>query len=164
MHSKLQIAALLSLLSFQTYANTLSAEKLKQERIYLELGESLYAEKQYSSALSVLRDFIEVYPDSAYLVKALEKMALIYEKSQRYEKALASYKKLYQETGVTSGGLKYYFSQARLLSNMGEIDEAEKIYHDIIRISPDSPYAGKARINLQLSGVFQEQSQEDPNL
>jgi len=156
MHKRLFILAILVSFSFQIHANNLSAEKLRQEKIYLQLGESLYAEKQYSSALSVLRDFIEVYPDSAYLVKALEKMALIYEKSQKYKEALAAYKKLYQETGVTSGGLKYYLNQARLLSNMGEINEAEKIYHDIIKISPDSPYAGKARINLQLSDVFND--------
>jgi hypothetical protein len=64
---------------------------------------------------------------------------------------------LYQRTGASSSkGMSYYYNQARLLNKMGDIEHSGKIYADIIKISPDSPYARKAIINNKLNALFQD--------
>ncbi|MES0489968.1 MAG: tetratricopeptide repeat protein [Leptospirales bacterium] len=131
-----------------------TALSLKQQKMTLALGLSLYEEKRYIQALRVLDDFIDIYPESPYLTGALEAMALIYEKTQRYIEALEIYRRLYQEAGMTTQGVKYYYSQGRLLYEMGEIQDAGKIFEEIVRLNPDSPYAKKAKIQLQLNEVF----------
>jgi len=141
----------LSLISGISANSTLS---LNQQKRTLSLGISLYEERRYEQALRVLDDFLDIYPESPYLTGALEAMALIYEKTQRYIEALQIYRRLYQEAGMTTQGIKYYYSQGRLLYEMGEIQDADKIFAEIVRLNPDSPYAKKAKIQLQLNEVF----------
>lgn len=127
----------------------------KQEKVFLQLAESLYQEGQYNRAISIYLDFIDLYPDSSFMVRALETMADIYEKQQRYPEALATYETLYQRTGISSSkGVYYYYNEARILNIMGELEKASKVYADIIRISPDSPYAKKAQINNKLNSLI----------
>jgi TolA-binding protein len=127
----------------------------KQEKIYLNLAESLYNDGEYVRALSIYLDFLDLYPDSTYTVRAMETLADLYEKQQRYSEALSVYENLYQRTGPSSNkGIYYYYNQARVLNTMGYVEKASQIYSDIIKISPDSPYAKKAQINNKLNSLF----------
>ena len=127
----------------------------KQEKIFLNLAESLYNEGEYVRALSLYMDFIDLYPDSVYVVRAMESMADLYEKQQKYSEALAVYEGLFQRTGLSSNkGIFYYYNQARILNVMGYVEKASEIYADIIKISPDSPYAKKSEINNKLNTLF----------
>ncbi|MDH4198797.1 MAG: tetratricopeptide repeat protein [Spirochaetia bacterium] len=131
----------------------------KQEAIFLNLAESLYKDGEYNRALSVYLDFVDLYPDSSFLVRALETMADLYEKLQKYPEALNIYETLYQRTGTSSSrGLFYYYNQARILNIMGDVDKAAKIYDEIVKISPDSPYAKKSQINNKLNSIFNQDS------
>ena len=150
---------------FQTAAQSPN-RLLDPEKRYLLLPESLFNEGKYEYALPLYLDFMEIYPDSRYRARTLETIALIYEREQRYPEALETYRLLYQDAGVSNKGLGYLYNQARILSLMGERERAEKIYFEIIRISPDSPYAHKARINSRLGRIFDEgenpESEETP--
>jgi len=128
----------------------------EQEKIFLQLAESLYMEGRYQQAIRTYRDFVDMYPDSRFIVRALEAMAVIYEKNQNFEEALKVYQFLYQRTGTQSNkGLGYYYNQARILNIMGEHQAAEEVYANIIAISPDSPYAKKAQIQNKLNILFE---------
>jgi len=127
----------------------------KQEKIYLALAESLYTDGEYSRALAIYLDFLDLYPDSTYIVRAMESMADLYEKQQKFAEALSVYEGLYQRTGPSSNrGIFYYYNQARILNTMGYVEKASAIYTDIIKISPDSPYAKKSQINNRLNSLL----------
>ncbi|MDH4263154.1 MAG: tetratricopeptide repeat protein [Spirochaetia bacterium] len=127
----------------------------KQEKIYLNLAESLYNDGEYVRALSIYLDFLDLYPDSTYTVRAMETLADLYEKQQRFSEALSVYESLYQRTGPSSNkGIYYYYNQARILNAMGYVEKASQIYQDIIKINPDSPYAKKSQINNKLNDIF----------
>jgi len=132
----------------------------KQEKIFLSLAESLYKDGEYVRALSIYLDFMELYPDSSYGVRAMETMAELYEKQQMYSEALSMYEDLYQKTGLSSSkGMRYYYNQARLLNTMGYVQEASAIYANIVKMNPDSPYAKKSQINKKLNTLFTEPEQ-----
>jgi len=127
----------------------------KQEKIYLNLAESLYKDGEYVRALSLYLDFLDLYPDSTYSVRALETLAELYEKQQRFSEALSVYENLYQRTGPSSNrGIYYYYNQARILNAMGLVEKASRIYDDIIKISPESAYAKKSEMNNKLNTLF----------
>lgn len=127
----------------------------KQEKIFLALAESLYKDGEYVRALAIYMDFIDLYPDSMFVVRALETMADLYEKQQKFSEALATYESLFQRTGLSSSkGIYYYYNQARILNVMGDVEKASRIYADIIKVSPDSPYAKKSEINNKLNTIF----------
>ena len=132
-------------------------ERQRQEKITLHLAESLYREKKLQHSLIIFRDFIDMYPESKFMVRALETIALVYEELQLYEDALTTYKKLYQLSGISSKGLEYYYHQGRLLYFMGEYDKATVVFENLIRINPDSHYARKARINLELAEILNQE-------
>jgi len=127
----------------------------KQEKILLSLAQTLYAEKEYMQVIPILNDFADLYPESHFLIRAMEILAVTYEKVQMFDKALATYEKLYQISGLTGNGLDYYYNQARILYIMGDEKKSNKIYNDIINLSPDSHIARKAKINQDLSTLFQ---------
>lgn len=137
-------------------AQTTEANSSDSQKRYLLLAESLYREGEFQYALSLYLDFMELYPDSKYRTQALETLASIYEKEQRHQEALQTYRILYQDAGISNKGLGYLYHQARILSLMGERARAEKIYREIIRISPEGPYARKAKINSKLGRLFEE--------
>ena len=127
----------------------------KQEKIYLALAESLYNDGEYTRALAIYLDFLDLYPDSTYIIRAMENMADLYEKQQKYSEALSVYEGLYQRTGPSSNrGIFYYYNQARILNTMGYVEKASAIYTDIIKISPDSSYAKKSQINNRLNSLL----------
>ena len=127
----------------------------KQQKILLSLAQTLYAEKEYMQVIPILNDFADLYPESHFLIRAMEILAVTYEKVQMFDKALVTYEKLYQISGLTGNGLDYYYNQARILYIMGDEKKSNKIYNDIINLSPDSHIARKAKINQDLSTLFQ---------
>lgn len=127
-----------------------------EELTFLLLPDSLKREGRSEMAISLYRDFIDLYPNSKYVPRVLKTMAEIFEAEQRYAEALEIYERLFRQSGITSKGLEFYYNQARILNLMGEIDRADRIFRDIIATAPESPYAKKSEIRLRLARLFEE--------
>ncbi len=132
------------------------ANAYDEELTFLLLPDSLRRDGRNTQAISLYRDFIDLYPNSRYLARVQKTMAEIYEEEQYYREALEVYRMLFRQAGITSKGLEFYYNQGRILNLMGEVEAADRIFRDIIETAPDSPYAKKSEIRLRLARLFEE--------
>ena len=129
----------------------------KEEKLSLKLGNSLYEENKLEDALMIFQDFIELYPDSSRRSQALEKIAIIYEERQEYVSARRVYLQLFEELGLSTRGLGYYFEAGRLSEIMGNVKEAYQVYETIIQALPGSDLAQKVKRRIRLDQLFSRQ-------
>ena len=128
----------------------------KEERLSLKLGNSLYEENKLEEALMIFQDLIELYPDSGRRIQALEKIAIIYEERQEYVSARRTYLQLFEELGLSTRGLGYYFEAGRLSEIMGNIKEAYKVYEMVLQALPGSELTQKVKRRIRLNQLFHE--------
>ncbi|MCX7634060.1 MAG: tetratricopeptide repeat protein [Turneriella sp.] len=121
----------------------------EQATLLLNMAHSLAREKRYQEAKERYREFLALHPKSTRRHEARSNLARIYEKEQRYDKAIAQYLALYRELGITPLGLLYYLEAARLSEMSGDDEAALRIYREIHAIDPNSEAAARARVRLE---------------
>ncbi len=144
------------LLCFKSFAQ--ASEEERQQVLLLELADSLLREEKSAQAFTIYRDFLELYPESVLRVRALGKIAEIYETRQSFDKAAEVHRRLFEIIGLSESGLHHRLEQARLLSRMGYDERARAVLEEIIFLSPQSEAAAEARNRLLLFRVLPESS------
>jgi TolA-binding protein len=130
--------------------------ELEQANLAFDLANSLAKEKKYREALQSYEEFIRIFPQSPKLREARESMARIYERRQRYDRAIDQYETLYRELGVSPLGLAYHLEAARLNELSGNENEAVRIYKELNQIDPGSEAAQKARRRMEALNLMQK--------
>lgn len=130
--------------------------ELEQADLTINLAHSLAREKKVREALETYQEFVRLYPMSPRLREARESMARIYEKRQRYDKAIQQYDALYRELGVSPLGLAYRLEAARLHEIAGDEAAAVNIYKELNQIDPGSDAAGRARTRMEALHLLQK--------
>lgn len=128
----------------------------EQADLTLNLAHSLAKEKRYREALEGYQEFVRLFPHSARLREARENMARIYERRQRYDKAIDQYEALYRELGVSPLGLAYHLEAARLHEIAGDETAAVNIYKELNQIDPGSDAAARARTRMEALHLLQK--------
>lgn len=137
-------------------ADSITPLENEQADITLNLAHSLAREKRVREALETYQEFVRLYPMSPRLREARESMARIYEKRQRYEKAIQQYAALYRELGISQPGLNYHLEEARLHEIIGNETMAVNIYKEINQIDPGSEAAARARTRMEALNLLQK--------
>ena len=137
-------------------ADAVTPLEAEQADLTINLAHSLAREKKLREALETYQEFVRLYPMSPRLREARESMARIYEKRQRYEKAIQQYEALYRELGVSPLGLAYHLEAARLYEIAGDEAAAVNIYKELNQIDPGSEAAGKARTRMEALNLLQK--------
>lgn len=127
----------------------LAAQNKNAEQVYFDFALSLMQEERFGEALENFQDFIELYPQSPLVNQAYEKIAEIHIENRNYQKALKIYKKLAERSGPNHVGLRYLLLSGRLMQKLGYMEEALKIYQQIIFLYPNSPNAHEAEQELK---------------
>jgi len=122
----------------------------------INLANSLAKEKRYREALETYQEFVRVFPLSPRVREARENMARIYERRQRYDRAIVQYEALYRELGISQVGLLYHLEAARLHEIAGNEEAAVNIYKEINQIDPGSEAAAKARTRMDALNLMQK--------
>lgn len=136
--------------------DTVTPLELEQADLTINLAHSLAREKKLREALETYQEFVRLYPMSPRLREARESMARIYEKRQRYDKAIQQYEALYRELGVSPLGLAYHLEAARLYEIAGDEAAAVSIYKELNQIDPGSEAAGRARTRMEALNLLQK--------
>ena len=137
-------------------ADAVTPLELEQADLTINLAHSLAREKKLREALETYQEFVRLYPMSPRAREARESMARIYEKRQRYEKAIQQYEALYRELGVSPLGLAYHLEAARLYEIAGDEAAAVSIYKELNQIDPGSDAAGRARTRMEALNLLQK--------
>lgn len=158
------LAALFLLLILTTagYAQTVdmvdSVTQLENDQadLALNLANSLAKEKRHSEALQSYHEFLRIFPASMRRREARENMARIYERRQRFDRAIEQYEALYRELGISPLGLSYHLEAARLHELAGQEMAAVNIYKELNSLDPGSEAAGKARTRMEALNLLQK--------
>jgi len=147
-----------SLSAADTVEMTDAITKLESEQgdLQLELANSLAREKRYGEALQAYEEFTRTFNQSPRVREARENMARIYEKRQRYDRAIDQYEWLYRALGVSQPGLAYHLEAARLSEISGHEERAVAIYKELNQIDPGSEAAAKARSRMEALNLMQK--------
>ena len=102
------------------------------EEMYMEV-QSLIESEDSEGAINALKELLQSYPDYA---RAHYNLGALYYESGVNEKALEHYRKSVNLDGDNAVYLKtlgdYYYSEA------GNIDEAKKLYHQVVKANPQN--------------------------
>lgn len=130
------------------------------DRAYYNLG-SCYEEpanwskdkrKLLKQALTYYSIVINDYPDSAYNIMAEKKMGMVYRKLRQYDQAIIYFKRYIDNEKSKKlrgyGGALFYLGVC--YEELGEIDEAKKLYNQIINNMPNTKWEKHAKKALAI--------------
>ncbi len=137
-------------------ADAVTPLEAEQADLTINLAHSLAREKKLREALETYQEFVRLHPLNPRVREARESMARIYEKRQRYDRAIQQYEALYRELGVSPLGLAYHLEAARLYEISGDETAAVNIYKELNQIDPGSDAAGRARARMEALNLLQK--------
>ena len=104
-------------------------------RVYAELGNRLLHGDRLDEAEEVYRHLAERYPDRPRGIAGLAQLAY---RKQDWETALTRWNDCFSKFGRQAQSW-WYSSKGNALLQLNRLDEAEEIFHELIRIHPDRP-------------------------
>ena len=108
----------------------------------------LFSESYYDRSQELWSYFIALFPSHPRRVEAMHYLALIAEKQGYYEDAMNAHIRTYQEAAGQDTAIKSYLQAGRLAVRLGEIEQAESIFKEIINRRKASYLAKMAQIEL----------------
>jgi len=120
-------------------------------------GMEFYKLEKFDRALNEFNEYIEIYFDGVHRNEALKKIAEIHIKFFDYQKAIESYRTLYQEFSSTDEGIDAYFQIGICYKKMGFDAKAEEIFKYIVEEHPNTSAAYNAGIQLDLLKITIDQ-------
>jgi len=112
--------------------------------------------KKYDLAMQELQEYLEIYTDGIHRNEAYTHMAGIYFQGYNYQKAIEVYKSLYEEFGNTEEGIGAYYKTGICYQKMGYDSMAVMVFREIINEHPDSRYAYKSQIQMDLLSILKD--------
>lgn len=113
---------------------------------FMELSKTDRAEEE-------LREYLEIYFDGTHRSQAWDKLASIYFERMEYLEAIACYKGLYGEFSNTEDGALACYNIGLCYIKMGYDNSAADTFRNMILSYPSSPYAARARLQMDLIGL-----------
>jgi len=120
-------------------------------------GMEFYKLEKFDRALNEFNEYIEIYFDGIHRNEALKKIAEIHIKLFDYQKAIESYRILYQEYSSTDEGIDAYFQIGVCYKKMGFDAKAEEIFKYIVEEHQGTSAAYNAGIQLDLLKISSDQ-------
>ncbi|MBN1531843.1 MAG: tetratricopeptide repeat protein [Spirochaetes bacterium] len=119
-------------------------------------GMQLLRLRQNQKALEVLGEYLEIFNDGVHRNEAYRSIAEIHFNRYDYQKAIGTYRRLFEEFSTTDDGVDAYFQVGICYSKMGYDRKAQEVFQEIVDDYPDSGSAGQARTQLELLNVMQQ--------
>ncbi|MCX7944189.1 MAG: tetratricopeptide repeat protein [Deltaproteobacteria bacterium] len=112
-----------------------------------KIGSQYFENKDYKNAADCFRKIIENYPKSSFFKTAVYNLALSLEMLEECEEA-KKYYKMYSELTDVSKDIDYKFRQGYVAICLNELDEAERIFLELINYSLSDMDIIEAKTNL----------------
>ncbi len=110
--------------------------------------------KIYDKALQNLGEYIEVFPNGAHRVDAINYIAAIYFQRFEYTLALKYFNLLYEENNNNDVGLNAYYSMGICYLKMGYNRQANEVFNNLIAEHPTSEIALKAQLQMDVDAII----------
>ncbi len=105
-------------------------------------------------AMQELHEYLEIYLNGTHRHEALQHIAEMHFKNYDYLKAIAVYKKLYEEFSSTEEGLKAFFTIGLCYKKIGYDDKAMRVFKTLVKNYPGTSYAFQAKLQLNLLEII----------
>ncbi|HQG41788.1 MAG TPA: tetratricopeptide repeat protein [Spirochaetota bacterium] len=138
---------IVSCISYAQEKRTMQQEaddkKFQQGLFFLSINEK-------QKALNEFYEYLDIYVDGLYRAKAYRFIAAIYFDNSNFTKAIAIYKRLFEEFPLDDDGMYGLLQIGICYSKMGFDEEASKTFTQLMKEFPDSSYAKDAVTMLEL--------------
>jgi TolA-binding protein len=128
-------------------------------------GLQFYRLKREDRALQEFNEYLEVFINGIHRKEVFATIAKIYFDQQEYPRSIQAYEDLYAEFPHSDEGVEAFFRTGLCYQKMGDEKRAREVFEILLRDYPDSHFAQRARIYLNISEILTEQkaSQEINN-
>jgi len=120
----------------------------KEEALFY-LADCLYLLKDYSGSINVLKEFEQRYRKSYFSPWVMLKLALIYEKTGKFKRAIEVYREVVKKYAQSPTAPEALLGEARCQEILGNTKEAIKIYQTLVSRYPLSAQAALGEAKLQ---------------
>lgn len=112
---------------------------------HLLLADQLRKENKLDEAVSILRAFVDSYPNHPLLSGGLTSLAATLEEQGKTDEALDIYQKVSTTYSTSFSTPIALLAQARISKTQNKIDEAKRLYDQVINQFPETPFAQQAQ-------------------
>ena len=111
--------------------------------------------QEYDIALNLLNEYLEIFTSGIYRVDTYNQIAKIYFDRFNYIRAVKTYRLLYEEFSGSNDGMEAYYNTGICYMKMGYLHKSSIIFKSIINEHPDSIFAYKSTVKLDLLDIIQ---------
>lgn len=131
----------------------LNLDKVADDRKFNNAYELLKLEKN-EKALVSLHEYLEIFIRGNHRHEAYLAIAQIYFQRFEYQRAVKTYKTLYEEFSRDEKGIEGYFKAAICYKKMGYDSKAGEIFKEIIEYHPSSPWSRQSQLQLDIMKII----------
>ncbi|GEM_PF-273050 len=127
-------------------------------------GLQFYLLKRENRALQEFNEYLEVFINGIHRKEVFATIAKIYFDQQEYSRSIQAYEDLYAEFPHSDEGVEAFFRTGLCYQKMGDEKRAREVFEILMRDHPDSHFAQRARIYLNISEILTGQKENHDNL
>ncbi|MBE7412928.1 MAG: hypothetical protein L6Q54_07265 [Leptospiraceae bacterium] len=125
-------------------------EKIFQGEISLKQANEFLGDRKYFSCIEKIKEFQILYHDHPSFLKSYKILSLAYKKIQKWDLVAETEMNLFNESPETEEGMNAYLNVAKAFVRIGKIEEAKKIFEEIISKENTSKLKKEAELELNL--------------
>lgn len=130
--------------AFETAAQIANTND-ERARAWFELATFLEAKGRLGTVVEVHEKLVAIEPPTSWHAPALDRLARLYQRSGKLDKALAAYERLATLPGLSPGiARQTLWGQVRTHQQIGNLDKAAAVARQLLDKYPDSAYASRA--------------------
>ncbi len=126
----------------------------EQERLSYHFASSLEKEGRHAEALQHYRDFAELYIQSPHRVDALEKVAMLYLRLERFREALKAYDEIVSIPPSPAEKARLLVARGMLLNRMGLTEEARSSWEQAMQQDSGGLWGSQAAALMETHAVL----------